>query len=95
LTGKRAVLNFSAQCGNEGDDLLAGKSVRSPTSQLGTSYALPKVRAKIDDVQPIGRAGVGPKVFRLGACLRKSVSDPVSGQEDKSVARFGVVDEWH
>jgi hypothetical protein len=56
LTGKRAVLNFSAQCGNEGDDLLAGKSVRSPTSQLGTSYAVPEVRAKIDDVQPTSRS---------------------------------------
>ena len=49
---KRAVLIFSAQSGNEGDDLLAGRSVRSPTFQLGSNYTLPRVRAKLDDVQP-------------------------------------------
>jgi hypothetical protein len=73
LTGKRAVLNFSAQCGNEGDDLLAGKSVRSPTSQLGTSYALPKVRAKIDDVQPTSRSAEGVSVPRFSGWARAYV----------------------
>src|SRR5277367_4267661 len=42
--------------------------------------------------KPIGRGGVGPKVLRLGACPRKSVTEPISGQEGKSVARFGVID---
>jgi hypothetical protein len=42
--------------------------------------------------EPIRRGGVGPKVLRLGACLRKSVTDPISGQEGKTVARFVVID---
>ena len=87
MTGKRAVLNFSAQCGNEGDDLLAGKSVR-PRSfadfSIGhllrfTKSARENRRRSAD--KPIGRGGVGPKVVRLGACLRKSVTDPISGQD--------------
>jgi hypothetical protein len=52
LKEKRAVLIFSTQSGNEGDDLLAGRSVRSPTFQSDFSYTLPRVRAKLDDVQP-------------------------------------------